>query len=135
MALEHQTSTDSSVTQLVSGIVSDAQDLFKQQITLLRHEVQEDVQNAKEALASLAGGLVISLLGGVLLALMLVELLHWLLPNLPHWSCFALVGIPICAIGAILAREGYNKLKLSKLVPEQSAQALKENVRWLANPK
>jgi uncharacterized membrane protein YqjE len=135
MLNETPTATEPSVTKLVSGILSDAQDLFKQQMALLRSEVQEDFQKTKEAGIALTGGLVLALLGSIFLCLTLVHLLSWAFPNLPLWVCHGLVGAPLAILGAVLIYGGFTKLKSTNLVPTQSAQALKENVQWLTNQK
>jgi Putative Actinobacterial Holin-X, holin superfamily III len=134
MLNETPTGTEPSVTQLVSGILNDAQDLFKQQMALLRTEVQHDFQSAKEATISLSGGLVLSLVGGLFLCFMLVHLLHWGFPDMPLWVCFGLVGASLAIGGGVLIYAGYAKLSFKNL-STQSAQALKENVQWLTNPK
>jgi Putative Actinobacterial Holin-X, holin superfamily III len=135
MLNESQTTTEPRVTQLVSGILADAQDLFKQQLTLLRHEVQEDLQRAKEGGSSLTGGVIVGFIGALLLSLMLVHLLSWAVPALPMWACFGLIGAPTALAGSVLLYSGFDKLRLSNLLPNQSAQALKENMQWLTKPK
>ena len=37
-----------SLTALVAGIVNDAQELLKQQVALLKHDVRQDIRQAKE---------------------------------------------------------------------------------------
>src|SRR2546430_1801900 len=81
-----------SVTSLVTGIVSDAQELLKQQVALLKHDVRSDIRQAKEALTSLAIGGAIPALGAILLCFMLVHFMYWLVPAVPLWGWFAIVG-------------------------------------------
>lgn len=135
MLNDNQVAAEPSVTSLVSGIFSDAQDLLKQQVALIRHEVQADFQNAKEAGISLTGGMLLVLLGSIFLCLTAVHGIAYAAPDLPMWACHALVGAPLMLVGGILAYVSYRKLKFSNLLPDQSAQALKENVQWLTNRK
>jgi len=143
MATEVQNHSDQSVTALVGGIVTDFQDLLKQQLQLARQEVQADLTKGKDAVMALALGVGILLLGATPLCFALVHLLHWLsLPpgvvadpsHLPLWGCFAIVGGLLTAVGASVAFLG--KKKLDTLHPlDQTAHALKENLEWKTTPK
>jgi hypothetical protein len=135
MATDLKAKPEPSVTSLVTGIVSDAQELFKQQFELLKHEVRDDVRKTKEVGLTLAfaGGL--GLVGGILLLQMLVYLTQWLLPELPLWACFGMWGVLVGVGATILFLIGKTTLDTIDPVPEKTAQALKENVQWLTNPK
>jgi hypothetical protein len=52
-----------SITGLVTGIINDAQELIKQQVALLRHEVREDFRKTRDATLSLGAGAAVALLG------------------------------------------------------------------------
>lgn len=53
MANDVHTGPDSSLTSLVAGIIKDVQELLKQQLSLFREEVKDDVRKTKEAAISL----------------------------------------------------------------------------------
>jgi hypothetical protein len=81
-------------------------------------------------------------LGIILLSLMLVYLLHWLsLPtgsdqaSIPLWGCFGIVSAVFLAIGAAISWAGYKKFESFTLLPEKTAQTVKENVEWIVNSK
>jgi len=135
MATDLKSNQQPSATSLVTGIISDAQDLFKQQFELLKHEVRDDFRKTKEVGLTLAfaGGL--GLVGAILLVQMLVYLTQWLVPELALWACFGIWGILLFGAGAVLFFIGKTTLDTIDPVPEKSAQALKENVQWLTNPK
>ena len=122
------------MTGLVSGIVNDAQELIKQQLALFRRELEDGVRRAKLAVVFLAVGAGIFGLGGILLCFTLVHLLSWAARELPLWACYCIVGTPIALFGAGLLFAGIRQFR-SSLMPEQSAEALKENLQWLRNPK
>jgi hypothetical protein len=124
-----------SATQLVGGIITDAQELVKQQLALLRHEVKEDFRKAKEAGSFLVWGAGSALVASILLCLMLVHLLSWAVPELPLWVCYGIVGAPIAALGGALFFAGAHKVRSFNPLHDQSAQALKENYQWITNPK
>jgi hypothetical protein len=129
------TDNNASVTGLVSGIIDDTQRLFKQQAELLKADLRKDIKEAKEAGVAMitAGALLGS--GGLLLLFMLVHLLSWAIPQLPLWGSFGIVGGVLAAAGGIAFYQGREKLEHLNPLPENSAQALQENLQWKTNPK
>src|SRR5262249_22828206 len=125
-----------SVTSLVSGIIDDVQELIKQQAALIRSEIRDDFRKTKEAVAAIAVGAGVAVLGVILLSLMAVYLLHWAFdPNLPLWGCFGIVGGGLGALGGALIYAGKKKFDSFNPLPDQSFQALKENLQWQTNPR
>jgi len=134
MADNLQTSSEPSVTALVTGIINDGQELLKQQLTLFKAEVRDDLQKTKEASTSLALGGLVLLVGGILLCLMLVYLLHEL-AGWRLWSSYALVGGVIAVIGGVLTVRGVQQFKSFNPLPDQTAEGLKENLQWTTKPR
>ena len=135
MSSDVQSGDGATATQLLSGIIGDAQDLMKQQLALFRSEVKEDLRKTKNAAILLGGGAAILMLAAIVLCFMFVELLHHLLPDLPHWGCFGIVGGALALIGGGLLAVAISRLNSFNPLPDQTAQSLKENVRWITNPK
>jgi uncharacterized membrane protein YqjE len=135
MATNLQTDPGPSVASLATGIVHDFQELVKQQLELFKHELKADVRNTREVMTSLAVGLVLLGLGGLVLFLGLAELLFWLAPTLHRWGSYLIVGGLVSAVGAGLSYYGYQQFRASNLLPEESAEALKENLEWTTKPK
>jgi hypothetical protein len=124
-----------SLSGLVGGIVDDAQKLIEQQFTLLKLDLRKDLDRAKDTGMML--GLAVGLLSaaGLLMLFMLVHLLEWLTrPNLEWWVCYALVGGVVALVGGVLFYRGKQKLETLNVVPEQTAEGLKENLQWKTNP-
>jgi hypothetical protein len=141
MANEVHSPPEPSVTTLVSGIITDVQDLVKQQVALARREIQSDFQKTKEAALSLAWGVGACVLAVILFCLTVVYLLHWLTSpagsdpaSIPLWGCYAIVAGVLAAVGATLTYLGIHKLQSFNPLPDETAEALKENVQWLTNP-
>jgi len=134
MATDTKPACDASVTELVSGIISNSQDLMLQQFNLLKCDVLAELRKTREAglLLSIGGGL--CAIAGILFMLMLVYLLNWAFPTIPLWGCYAIVcGLAlVVGLGLVLAA----KKKFAEItpIPERSIQAFKENVRWITNP-
>lgn len=127
---------EASMTNLVKGIIDDVQELTKQQFALLKQEVQEDFSNTAQAGTLLGVGVVTLVLGALLLCLTIPLLLEWAFrPNLPLWGAFAIVTGVVLAAGAGLFFAGLKKFQSFNPLPDRTAEALKENVQWLTNPK
>jgi len=128
MAYERE--RDGSVSQLISGIVGDAQVLVRQEIALARHEISEELSNAKQAGIKLgiAGGVLA--IGGLLLIFALAQGIADLL-NWPTWAGYALVGVVLAIIGYFLLSAAQKQIKDVRPIPEQTVETLKENVEWI----
>jgi len=128
MAYERE--RDGSVSQLISGIVGDAQVLVRQEIALARQEISEEISNAKQASIKLgiAGGVLA--IGGLLLIFALAQALADLL-NWPTWAGYALVGVVLAIVGYFLLTAAQKQIKDVRPIPEQTVETLKENVEWI----
>jgi len=146
MATEVQNHSDASVATLVSGIVTDVQDLIKQQLQLTRKEIEADFRKTREAASLLVVGLGVLFFGGFALCLMLAHLIHHLtLPAghvssfdpaaIPLWGCYGIVAAVLLVVGGGLAFAGKKKFDSFNPLPDESAQVLKENVEWIANKR
>jgi len=122
--------TNNGVAPLLTGIVNDVQDLLKQNLALFKVEVREDVRKTKEAVAALGVGAALAAVGGLHLTLTIVFLLA-LIPGIPLWVCFGIVGVVFTGVGLALLVRGKNKLASFNPLPDESAEALKENVQCL----
>jgi uncharacterized membrane protein YqjE len=134
------TGTPGSMAPLVAGIIDDLQELIKQNLSLFKVEVREDFKKTKEAAASLGVGIGLAVVGALHLTLMLVFLLWWAFDSaarsasgLPLWVCFAIVGGVFTGVGVALYFKGKKKLDSFNPLPDETADALKENVQWIKN--
>jgi hypothetical protein len=143
MATELQTPPEQqSVTGIITGIVHDFQTLLTQQMEMVRAEVRSDWDKTKQAIWPIAVGAGLALMGGILLSFMLVYLLHWATSphgadpaGVPLWGCFALIGSGFLIGGGALLGVGIARFNSFNPLPVKSADALKENVKWLTNSK
>jgi len=134
MATDLHPGTESSLSGLLTGLINDGQELLKQQLTLFKHEVEDDFRKTRAASAALVGGALVALVGGVLLSLSLVHLLNWLMPTWPLWACYLVVGGVIAAIGCGLTAAAYHQFQTFNPLPDKTAQALQENLEWKTKP-
>jgi len=144
MPNEVHTPPEPGLTSLVGGIINDFGDLIRQEIRFARAEIKSDLVKTREAVTLLGIGIGIASVAGLLLVWMLVHLLHWLtLPSgttldaatLPLWACFGIVGAALAVLGGILIQTAVRKFQSFSVLPEQTAETVKENVQWIANSK
>jgi len=142
MATEVQNRSEPNVTSLVSGIVTDFQDLVKQQFQLTRREIEEDLRKSKEAASIFVLGAGFLFLSAFLLCLMVVHLIHWLaMPapadpaSFPLWAAHGVVGFVLLVLGGCLGALGAQKWKSVNPLRSPATEALKENVQWMTTPK
>jgi len=78
------------------------------------------------------------------MSFMLVYLLHWATApspaaldpaRVPLWGCYGLIGAGFLIAGGALLGTGIARFHSFTPLPEKSAEALKENVKWLTNSK
>jgi len=126
-----------SVAPLVAGIIDDVQQLIKENLSLFKVEVTQDLKKTRDSVVALGVGVGLLTVGALHLTLMLVFLLWWVTDTttraagLPLWACFGIVGGLFAGIGLALFLRGKKKLESFNPLPDESAEALKENVQWI----
>ena len=122
--------SEPTLAQLMSGLVNDTKLLLRQELALAKHEFHQEVHKTKTALTCLGAGIGIAAIGGLLFIVMLVHLLNYL-TNWPLWICYGIVG-GVCVIaGAALLYRGKQQISQIDVVPQQTVETMKENVRWI----
>jgi len=135
MAIEtYKPESDQSVTKLISGIISDAQELVRQQLAMFRTELKHDVRRTKQALVALVCGLALVSVGATLLCFMAVYGLEAAF-ELPLWACFGIVGGLLAIGGGLAFYSAVKQFNEFNPLPDESAQALKENMQWISQPR
>ncbi len=127
MAVNAHPDMDTGVGTLMSGIMDDVQELFKQEAALFKHEVRTEIRDAVGAIALIAIGGVVALIGVLLSCFFVVYLINYLAPSIPMWGSFLIVGCVVLLIGLIMAGIGRGKLRSSTLVPRETIATFKEN--------
>lgn len=122
--------TEPTLAQLVSDLLDDAKQLLRQELALAKYEIHQEVHKTKVALVSLGIGIGIAAIGGLLLIVMLIHLLNEL-AGLPLWSCYAIVGGVCAIVGIVLIYRGKYQIAEIDMIPQQTVETMKENVRWI----
>jgi hypothetical protein len=129
----HTMPEGTSITELVSGIIDDSQQLLRQQLHMFKAEVKQDLRKTTDAAKYLGIGAGVAAVGGLMLVFALVYLLAWAFPGLALWGCYAIVGGVFAIVGGGLIWGGVKLFQSNNPLPDQSAEALQENVQWLTN--
>jgi uncharacterized membrane protein YqjE len=123
-----------TMTELVSGILDDAQKLARQQFEMLRSELQEDIHRTKRVAELGAVAAVLFTIGGVTLVAFLVNLLHEQF-QFSMWASCLIIGGIATAIGAACAIYAWNLFETFSPLPNKSLHALQETLTWKTQPQ
>jgi uncharacterized membrane protein YqjE len=124
----------SNVVSLVTNIISDAQDLTRQQIELFKVEIQEGAKKAQTIAMLSAAAAAVAVIAGVVLAFAAAGWLASAFQNLPEWGAQAIVGVVLAVVAGILFGVCKQYLDSFNLMPEKSVEAMKENLEWKTKP-
>ena len=130
MGNEPERINEPDLSTLLRGVVRDAETLIGLQFDLLRSEVHQELRQARGAALSLGSGAAFLGVGGVLVAFMAVHALQRV-TRLPLWACYGIVGGLLGAAGTVLVTSGLEQAAGVRVVPIETAEALKENLAWI----
>src|SRR5688572_22618738 len=99
MATQFDTDAQPNMTQLVTGILDDARQLFVQQLTLFQVEVKNDLRRSMQIMLALIAGAGVCFVAAIILAIALAHLLCHVWSDLPLWGGFGIVGLILTAGG------------------------------------
>jgi hypothetical protein len=116
------------VAALLSDLAGETSTLVRQEIALLKAELNEKLTRMGVGAVALAAGGVITFSGWLaLLAAAILGLSHALAP----WLSALIIGVVVIALGAGLALFGKSRLKADGLVPHRTLNSLREDEAWL----
>ena len=118
---------EKSIGELVSELTQELRTLFRQELELFTAEMKEKMAHvAKDTVAIGVGGFLIYSGFFVLLAAIVLVLATFM----PAWGAALLVAIAFIGIGFALVRKGRKDLTQMEKKPEQTAETLKETIKW-----
>lgn len=122
---------DRSLAYLTREVAESLSRLVRKEVELAREETMEIVRAKVIALAFSAVTLAVVLFIVPFALLTVVEVLAiWL----PRWAASLVVTLLMVAVGIVAALAARRFFK-SKMLPEQSIESIKEDVRWARNLK
>jgi len=122
--------SDPSVADLISGLVTDAQQLVRREIDLAKREVSIEVDKVKQGAVALGAGAGLAIIGTLLLAHMLVYLVQTL-TGLSLWVSYLIVGAIFAVGGGILLMQGIKRMQNVDPVPRETIESVKEDIQWI----
>lgn len=123
----------SEIITLLKGVSQDCQALLRQEAALLRTELKQDLKEAGAVGAEAGMSAALLHTGGLLLLLGLVLALNWFFPQLPFWGSMLLVGAILSATGLALGLKARSEATRLDLLPRQTLQSVKKDLRLLSS--
>lgn len=120
--------TEPALGELLKQLAQDSATLVRQELTLAKAEMRQNLKTAARDATMVAVGAVLALLGGLVLVAFLVIALGDALNE--YWLGALIVGALFVLVGGILAMRSLKKLKTDGLAPEQTIETLKEDKQW-----
>ena len=130
-------------TNSIPGLLRDLKDeagtLLKQQVTLAKVELKENVFRLGGHLAKIAVGGVITFVGAIVLLVGLGQLLGVLLESAgltedtAQWLGPVIVGLVVAVIGWALLAKAKKALASESIKPRQTIETLKADQQWAQN--
>ncbi len=122
--------SESTVADLLGGLVTDAQQLVRREIDLAKREVSIEVDKVKQGAAALGAGAGLAIIGALLLGHMLVYLVQTL-TGLSLWVSYLIVGAIFAIGGGILLMQGIKRMKDVDPMPRETIESVKEDIQWI----
>jgi len=126
---ERPKAPNAPVTELVSGIISDATRLVHQEVEMLKAELQVGVDQSMRAAEFGAGAIVCTTVGVISLTTALAFLLHEQL-HFAMWASWGIVGGVFLIGGVVMGRSSYILLEHFDPLPNRTINSLKRLFTW-----
>lgn len=129
--LANDTANDEgSISQLLSGLVADAQTLVRREIDLAKREVAGELDKAKQGGVLIGAGVGLAVVGGILLGHMLAQLLQDVF-DISLWISYLVVGGLMTIGGVLLLRQGAARMSQINPVPQETIDSVRKDVEWI----
>lgn len=127
---ERAPADDTSVAELIGGLVNDAQQLVRREIDLAKREVTIELDKVKQGAVALGVGAGVAIIGTLLLAHMLVYLVQDL-TGLSLWVSYLIVGGLFAIGGGLMLMQGLKRMKEVDPVPRETIESVRKDVQWI----
>ncbi|HET7623728.1 MAG TPA: phage holin family protein [Verrucomicrobiae bacterium] len=119
-----------SLFALIRILMGDVRTLLRQEFMLVKTELAEKASRMKGDVVALAIGGIAAWAGSMVVLIGLSLLIAWaftfsgIAPLLAGFIGFAIIGLILTCVGAVMALQAIHKLSRESLVPEKSVEAL-----------
>ena len=127
---DHDTHSGPGLAPLITGIINDAQELLRQQLTLFQTELKGDLDRTKNATIPIVVGMVVGLLAGFFVFLALAHFLVWLWPTMHLSAAYGIVALALVIAAGVLIWTGKAKFDAFNPLPDKTLEGLQENLQW-----
>jgi uncharacterized membrane protein YqjE len=121
--------TEPALGDLFRQLAQDSATLVRQEMTLAKAELKNNVRSVARDAAMVAVGGVLALVGVIVLIAFLVVAVGDALDN--YWLGALIVGVLFLLVGGLLAMSNLKKLKHEEVAPTRTLETLKEDKQWL----
>jgi uncharacterized membrane protein YqjE len=118
-----------SIGELLRRVTTDTAELVRQEVALARAEMRQSLATLAEDATRAGIGLGLALVGVLALAAFLIAGLGSLLDG-RYWLSALIVGVIFLAVGVVLSRNALADIKRHGLVPDQTAESLRQDAEW-----
>jgi hypothetical protein len=126
--IEPRPKADRSVTTLLSDLAGESLLLIRQELALLKAELQEKFGRVGRGATTLGIGALIAYSGWLVL---LAAAVLGLAMVVPAWLAAVIVGLIALGLGVCLLLVGKNRMDGRSLVPARTVRSLREDEAWL----
>ncbi|HEX7006742.1 MAG TPA: phage holin family protein [Alphaproteobacteria bacterium] len=121
---------DQSVRSLLSELVREVTELFRQELRLARAETGEKIGQVQSGAISLLAGFLIAFVALIVLAqAMVIGLSNFVAP----WLAAVIVAVVLAVIGLFLVKAGQSSLKPDNLLPERTMRTIRDDKDMLVD--
>ena len=120
-------SSERSISDVLTDIVRNIQDIVRSEIRLAKTEVAEDWQKVRAGGVLLGIGAVLGAYGAFFVLLCVVNVLSQVMPS---WAAALVVGVVLAVLAVVLISSGSAKLRRARNPAPRTVATLKENVQW-----
>lgn len=123
---------DRSLSTLLVDLQRDASKLVRQELDLLRAEINEKIRKLFKGLGALIASVIVCFVALIIVLMGLAELINEFLPaELALWLGYVIVGGIVLAIGIFALVRGLKNLEAAIELPQRSAASLHEDVEMM----
>ena len=119
-----------SVSELITGLIADAQALVRREIDLARTEVTTELNKARQGGVLIGAGVGLAVVGGILLGHMLAYLLQDVF-EIALWISYLVVGGLLTLGGVLLLRQGASRMSDISPMPHETIESVRKDVEWI----
>ena len=131
MATRHDLAPERSISDVLTDIVHNIQDIVRSEIRLAKTEVTEDWHQVRSGAVLLGIGVVVAANCAFFLLLCLVDALSLVMPP---WAAALVVAVLLGIAAIVLLRGATTRLRRASNPAPKTVATLKETVEWAKHP-